>query len=272
MNPSPLVQEFVENGCSASCPVIDMHTHPGPYKAIYFPNGAPEKMIQTMDRCGVRLIVAVSHAALCDPRRGNAFTENMINQFPGRVLGYWSVNPNYPEQVKQDVADFDNHLGFVGFKFLADYHRYPITGDNYRPALEYANEHRLLVLLHTWGHSDYDSPTMVGELAEKYPHTTLRMAHCGYGEWDESIRVANEFDNAWLELTGAHNANGVVERLVAGSGSEKILYGTDLPWFDPHYVIGCVLFARITDEDRRNILYQNAEKLLAPFGVDPSGK
>jgi len=50
--------------------------------------------------------------------------------------------------------------------------------------------------------------------------------------------------------------------MVEGAGSEKMLYGTDLPWFDPHYVIGCILFARIDDEDRHNILHRNAERLL----------
>ncbi len=272
INPSPLAQDFMETGRSELCPIIDIHTHAGPYKSIYFPNGAPEKMVQTMDRCGVRLIVSVSHAALVEPLRGNAFTQTMVRQFPGRILGYWGVNPHYPEQIEQDLAGFDNHAGFVGFKFLADYHRYPITGERYEPALEYANEKKLLILVHTWGHSEYDSPTMLGELAAKYPGVTLLMAHCGYGQWEESIRVTNKFDNIYLDLTGAHNANGIVERLVAGSGSHKVLFGTDLPWFDPHYVAGCVLFARISDDDRHNILHRNAERLLAPFGVKPNSQ
>ena len=45
-----------------------------------------------------------------------------------------------------------------------------------------------------------------------------------------------------------------------------MLFGTDLPWFSPLHGIGCVLSAEITDEDRRNILYRNAEKLLAEQG------
>jgi predicted TIM-barrel fold metal-dependent hydrolase len=44
-----------------------------------------------------------------------------------------------------------------------------------------------------------------------------------------------------------------------------VLFGTDLPWFDPLYAIGCICFSRITDDDRRDILHRNAERLLAPF-------
>lgn len=53
--------------------------------------------------------------------------------------------------------------------------------------------------------------------------------------------------------------------MVREAGSEKIVFGTDLPWFDPHYGIGCVVFSRITDEDRHNILHRNAEQLLQSF-------
>ncbi|HOJ22929.1 MAG TPA: TatD family hydrolase [Armatimonadota bacterium] len=266
-NPSVLAQEFFAHGRAAECPVIDMHTHPGPYSAIYFPNATPERMIETMDRSGVRLMCAVSHAALVETARGNAYTEAIVRKYPDRVRAYWGLNPNYPERVRAEVADFENHAGFVGFKFLADYHRVPITDEAYVPALEYAHERKLLILIHTWGRSAYDSPDHVEPLAKRYPGATLLMAHCGYGEWDKSIRLAVEYPNVYLEITGTHNPRGIIEKMVRGAGSEKVLYGTDLPWFDPHYVIGCVLCARITDEDRHNILHRNAERLLQPFGV-----
>jgi predicted TIM-barrel fold metal-dependent hydrolase len=44
-----------------------------------------------------------------------------------------------------------------------------------------------------------------------------------------------------------------------------MLFGTDLPWFDPHHAIGALLSADISDEDRHNICHCNAEKLLARF-------
>ncbi len=262
MNPSPLAQEFLAKGKFESFDVIDMHTHPGPYSAIWFPNAEPAQMIHTMDRSGVKLICAAPHCALTDSKRGNAYTERMYAKWPDRVLGYWSINPNYPERTKAEVEDFGNHKGFVGFKFLSDYHKYPITGDVYAPVLERANAERLLVLMHTWGGSQFDSPKQVEELAKRYPDAIFLMGHSGYGDWDASIHNALEYPNVYLELTAVHDANGVYEKMVDAGCSEKMLYGTDLPWFDPHYVIACVLFARISDADRHNILHRNAERLL----------
>ena len=91
------------------------------------------------------------------------------------------------------------------------------------------------------------------------------MGHCGYREWDRSIGIARAYPHVYLELTGAHDANGAIEKMVAGAGSHKMLYGTDLPWFDPLYVAGCILGARISDDDRHNILHRTAEKLLAKY-------
>ena len=46
------------------------------------------------------------------------------------------------------------------------------------------------------------------------------------------------------------------------AGSEKIVFGTDLPWFSTFYYVGAILEADITDEDRRNIFYRNGRRLL----------
>ena len=49
------------------------------------------------------------------------------------------------------------------------------------------------------------------------------------------------------------------------ASSKKIVFGTDMPWYSPYYAAGAVLFARITDEERHDILHRNAEKLLSDF-------
>jgi len=155
--------------------------------------------------------------------------------------------------------------GFIGFKFLSDYHKHPLTSPRYEPALKYADEKRLSILMHTWGNSLFNPPSLVEDLAKKYPKTTLLMGHSGYGEWEKAIQVAQDYPNVYLELTSAYRVNGVIEWMVRDAGSHKMVYGNDLPWFDPHYGIGCVLFSRITDEDRHNILHRNAEKLIEPY-------
>ena len=101
------------------------------------------------------------------------------------------------------------------------------------------------------------------EIAQKYPHVKFFMGHSIYGDKEYEKRVVTETPgNVWLELTAIPGNLGHIERLVKAVGSERILFGTDMPWFDEFQAIGGVLSAEITDEDKRNILYRNAERIL----------
>ncbi len=259
---SPIAAEFRATGRCATCPVIDCHGHFGAYGGIYFPNVTAEAMIASMDRAGVLFVVSSGHMALVDPTRGNAEMVDITARYGDRIKGYWGFNPNYPEHIARDLATFEQQSGFLGFKFLSDYHRYPLTGDAYRPVLEYANARGLPLLMHTWGGSAYNAPAHVADLAARYPRIPLGMGPSGHGDWQGTIRVAQEHANVYLELTAAYATRGAVELMVAGGCSERMLFGTDLPWFDPHYGIGCIVFSDISDDDRHNILHRNAERLF----------
>lgn len=266
-------------------PIIDMHGHWGPFGGSYLPAAPEAKMLAALERAGVRHIVCSAHdALLADPERGNQTMQAAILRSPQLLSGYWAVNPNYPELAARTPQDYAAAKGFVGFKFLPDYHVYPVTGDRYRPALECADAKRLLVLVHTWGGSGFDSPQMLGEVAARYPRVRFLMGHSGYGDWDAAVRVARELPNVWLELTAVYVAhdfamqpsgsgtpsaliscpqvNGILEYMVEQAGSEKIVFGTDMPWYSPQFAAGAVLGAHITPAAKHNILHRNAERLL----------
>jgi len=265
---SPLALEFWEKGRSDACPVYDMHGHMGVWHSIYFPRAEAARMVHTMDGAGVRMLCFCHHASLFSPEIGNSANVAAVRQFPDRLRAYMAVNPNYPELLRRDLDTFDDYRDvYVGFKFLADYHKVPLDAEAYRPAWEFANERKLLILTHTWGRSPLDGPEVVRKMAERYPDVRLLLGHSCHGEWDKAISVARDCPNAYLELTAVLDDRGVVERFVGAGLAHKMLFGTDLPWFDPQHDIGCLLSADITDEDRHLILHRNAEELLAGVGV-----
>ena len=290
LNPSPIAREYMAIGRSASCPIIDLHGHLGALGSGYLPSAPLEKMRASLARCGVVRIVCAPHAALFgDVNAGNALMQRTIDAHPQQFLGYWAINPNYPEALSEGLAQYPQARGFVGFKLLPDYHTCSLVDERYAPVLAYAHEQRSLVLVHTWGGSPYDSPQQLAEVARRYPQATFLMGHSGYGDWQGATQVAHERDNVYLELTAVYVAhdfamqpsgsgtplplqsclsvNGVIEYMVSRCTSGKIVYGTDMPWYSPHYAAGAVLFARISDDDRHNILHRNAERLLAGRGL-----
>lgn len=264
---SSLAREFWEHGKSESCPIYDMHGHMGAYGPIYFPRGDTDAMIHTMDEAGVRMLIFSHHTALFAPDLANTRSVAAVQRYPDRLRAYCLVNPNYPEQLESDLATFEDHYPdvYVGFKFLSDYHQAALTDNGYRPAWEYANARGLLVLAHTWGGSQFDGPAVVHKVAERYPNVKFLLGHSCHGDWDGAVALARDFPNIYLELTAVFDDRGVIEKFVREAGSDRMLFGTDLPWFDPHHAMGVLLNADITDEDRHNICHRNAERLLAPF-------
>src|SRR5262249_37765913 len=207
MNPSPIAREYLEQGYSAACPLIDMHGHLGPFYGCYLPSAPLERMRHRLRRCGGRRLVCSHPSALaCDAGRGNALMDQVVSEHPDEFLGYWVINPNYPDDTARDLRSFDRRTGFVGFKFWPDYHLVPVTSPRYAPALEYADAHRLLVLVHTFGESPFDAPGMLAEVGQRYPRAPFLMGHSGYGEWERSVDVARELPNAYLDLTSVFQA------------------------------------------------------------------
>lgn len=258
-----LWDRFLEDGRLADCPIYDMHGHMGPIYGLNINCPDVHSTIKHLDRAGVRRMVFCAHGALLAPQVGNAAGIEAVAQYPDRLRAYMGVNPNYPEFIERDIAEFDKHPGvFVGFKLLADYHQIPVCDERNQPVWEMANERGLPVLLHTWGGSIYDGYEPVKKAVEKYPNAQVMLGHSLHGCWQQAVDLVKEFPNVYMELCAVLDDRGILEMFVEAVGSKRIVFGTDMPWFSEFYYIGSVLGADITDEDRRNIFYRNAQKML----------
>ena len=60
--------------------------------------------------------------------------------------------------------------------------------------------------------------------------------------------------------------NGIIERMAAEAGSNKILFGTDLPWYSPHYAAVAILYSDITDDDVHNT-FTGTQRIFAKTGI-----
>ncbi|MCM8820415.1 MAG: amidohydrolase family protein, partial [Candidatus Omnitrophica bacterium] len=119
------------------------------------------------------------------------------------------------------------------------------------------------VLTHTWGGSVYDGATEIEKILKKYRKIKLLSGHSIHGDWEKAIEFVKRYENLYLELCAVLDERGILERFVEEAGAERILFGTDFPWFNHHYYIGALLGSSISEDDCRNILYKNSEKLLA---------
>ena len=260
--PGTLAYKFWNEG-RADIPIYDMHGHMGTHNGIYMHRSDPESMAEHLRRIGVKHLVFSHHHVLFGNMR-NAEVVEICRRYPDLYRMYVGIIPRYPENIREDLANFDRWAPYaVGLKCLADYYKIPLTDPSWEYALKFADERALPVLFHTWGKSKYNGGEIMMKLVQKYHRLKFFVGHSLYDEWDTAERIVKESaGNVWLELTAIPGEYGRVEQLAAAVGSDRLLYGTDLPWFDEYQGVGGILSTELTEDDMRNILYRNAERIL----------
>jgi len=261
-----LWKEFLKKGKLEDCPVIDIHCHMGLFYGSHMPYTDPDTMAKRMELAGVKLIVFCHNYALLYPEEGNKYNIEAVRKYPEKFKAYCGINPNYPEVVEKDLSTFDKFRDvYVGLKLLPDYHKIPLSDKKYKPVFEFADKNKLIVLTHTWGRSIYDGADEVEKILKKYKNLILILGHSIHGDWEKAIEFVKKYENVCLELCAILDERGIIEKFVYEIGSDRILFGTDFPWFNHHYYIGALLGSGISEEDCRKILYLNANKILKIF-------
>ena len=250
--------------------VIDFHTHMGLEYCLYYPDHDADSMVKTMDENNIEFIVCAPCEDLFDGSSERIQITSAMKKYPAQIRGYYCVNPILGVDTNEIRAAFRENPGYVGLKFLPDYHRTELTNPVYAPAMELANEHHMLVLSHTWGVSmngeSCNSADKVIGILERYPNITFVMGHSIQGQVDDAISIAKQYPNAYLDLCDTCRLNGVVEKMVREVGAEKIVFGTDAPMQSHLFQMGCVLGAKISDNEKKLILRDNALRILKTVG------
>lgn len=242
--------------------VIDAHGHVGAWPSTYVAFSDPESMLVGMDRARVeRCCISSFYGIGPDCERGNREVAEVLRRYPERFLGYATVNPNYPEHMTKELERCFDEWGMTAIKFHCDFHQYPVDGENYAGAFEFADERGLAILIHGYG-----SNAMWEGLLAKYPKVKILQAHVG-GGWDGRspmpvLEIARKYDRFYLDLASSPMYRGGLKRVVEFVGADQIVHGSDTPLLDVSYQLGQVLYAELGDEDKQKILHDNAVRLF----------
>lgn len=243
--------------------IIDCHAHMGPHAQIDCSRGkgSAEDMIQWMDQCGVSMVICCPiQSCWHSAPAGNDEIARVVDEHPDRFVGYTGVNPRYGEA--EVVGELEKHLlqgNHKGIKIHPANNDYRADGPDYRPMWEFANEHELPVLSHTWAGESQDEPAMFVPIAKEFPRVKVILGHSR----EPALEAAKQADNIYLDLCLSVMPDGLIELMVNELGADRVLFGTDVSFFDGRAKIGQVAAARISDDDKRKIFGLNAERIFS---------
>lgn len=93
------------------------------------------------------------------------------------------------------------------------------------------------------------------------PNATFVLGHAGSMQNEEALDLARRYDNVYLEVSG--QSIDRIRRMIERGPTDRILFGTDWPWY--HQAIGLAKVYLATEGNervRRQILFDNAARLL----------
>lgn len=97
-------------------------------------------------------------------------------------------------------------------------------------------------------------------MVDKYPDVKFIMAHLSTESYAKAIGMA-EYGNVYADTSGMASFNNwIIEYTVDKVGSKRILFGTDT--YAPGFQRGRIEYALISEEDKANILANNAIRLF----------
>lgn len=242
--------------------VIDCHAHIGPHSVYFVPEDDIDHIIGAMDSIGVDQVGINALAALeGDFEAGNDMTADAIRRYPDRVIGHCCINPNYPGAVEAETIRCFEQLGCKMLKFHGGWHQIEPGHPNYRPAIEYCASRRIPLITHL---PDYikSLPGYVA-LAREYPDMPFIIAHStAPGAIDAIVEHCAHVENMFFDTTGYPKWYSSVERIVAGCGEDRVLFGSDIAWLNLAHEIGPIVFADLSDTAKEKVLGLNFQKIM----------
>lgn len=262
--------------------VIDFHTHIFPEKiaarayetlsvngrtAGYAPihNLTREELLKKMDEYGVDLSVVCPVAT--KPTQSQKNLEWGVTLKSERLDCIAGLFPD-AESWKKNVDDAVS-MGYKGVKLHPEYQNFVVDEDAMLSLYEYAFSKDLFILFHAGydpiGKEPFKSnPKKFARLAEEFKGAKIVVAHLGgQSQWDDVEKYLVGKD-VYLDTAMGFDYYSQEQflRILKAHGSDKILFGSDSPWSNTGKELASIRSLPITDEEKENILYKNAKKLL----------
>jgi len=231
-----------------------------------------------LDMVGV-LLSWDAETATGRPPLSNGLVAGVVKRFPGRFVGFGSVDPYRPDAAERVRRLPD--LGLVGLKLHPTMQGFDPSSDLAMRVFEAAADSDLTVITHTGTSGlgarcpggqglriDLARPLLLDRAAAAFPEMPIVLAHGGWPWHLEALAMALHKTNIYIDISGwrYRYLPPEVLRDMKGRLSGQFLFGTDAPMFCPADVLKEFAGLDLPEGVAAKILSENASRLLGLKG------
>jgi predicted TIM-barrel fold metal-dependent hydrolase len=202
---------------------------------------------------------------------GNAWACEVAREHPS-LLAFVCVHPAVmgAEELGEHVAG----LGAAGVKLHTIGQRLDPSDPGLEPLFDHCSRRGLPVIAHCGPDRhgrDFATPAAFAPVLERFPRLPLVLAHLGGALWRDVPALAVAHPGVRFDLSEIVSWTGSVLGPTVGElaalmrfvGPERVLFGSDFPWYDPAEVLARVeALPGLSDAELAAVLGGNAAELL----------
>lgn len=207
-------------------------------------------------------------------QRRNAWTCQVAQGHP-HLVAFIGLDPSMGED--ELLAELDARVaqGARGLKLHPAANRFYPGDRRLWPAYQRAQSLGLPITFHCGAFmmdpgNDFAHPGRFAEVLAAFPGLTVILAHSGWGAHDAAIELARAYPNAAFDCCGVINGSQSppslsdedAVNLIRALGVDRVMFGSDYPWFDPVLDSQRIQRLPLTEAERRAVLYENARRIL----------
>lgn len=253
--------------------IIDTHVHMG--NSLNFNiSVTPEEMIEIMDaqkidKSVISPMPGYEHGdGIKDTMKQNDLIAEAVKKYPDRFpCGLATLHLLHGVRNFDELDRAVQVLKLKGLMFHTYHDGVAINHPMMFSIMERAAKYKGFVAsIHTWIDPEKECVWMFRDVAEAFPEITFINALSGYtwSQLKQSLKTANSLDNVFVNMTLWIKEYRPVEAAVKEIGADRILYGSDNPYFGTDEPLDLIQIkkAHISDEEKQLILWKNAARIF----------
>ena len=228
-------------------------------------NGKVDGMLEDGAKVGVTHYLV--HSVATTPKQVksiNEFIAESINQHPDMFTGFGTLHPD-SDDIQGDF-DYLIELGLKGVKLHPDFQQFAMNDERAFKIGEVVSAGKVPMLVHCGDFRyNYSNPEQVKPFLDEFPEIPFIGAHfAGWSMWEEATEKLSCYENLYVDLSSSLYALSpeTALELIHAYGSDRVLWGTDYPMWEASSEMEYFNKIDLTENERRQILYDNAAKLL----------
>jgi len=251
--------------------VIDVHAHVGISSTLQVAGG-PEDVLRLMDANGIDQSIISPIPGYVTPRgvedsiEQNNMIAEAVRRWPDRFpRGLGVVEPRHGKAALPEVDRVLGGLGLAGIMFHNDFNGVTVDDPRMFAIVERAAAYgNIVVMVHTAQQSMLESPFQLIKLAQAFPEVTFLDAHPMMltAQLSASALVAKLCPNVYFDTCLTYHHQWPIEQAVKEIGADRIMFGSDNPYFTVCMDKLIVEWADITEAEKEAIFSGTAKRIF----------